>query len=223
MPISTPSYRANTSSIAVASKTYSGTQDTLRHLAVLRSTAWCVIHRPSFPSWRRSATSATTSHALVNCRLCMPRAALATKVTVVLWNRGTCLHTVKMCAVAPPLCRLYKEEVAQLAYLAFIPHREWGGWVRLLRLMTAAKPHERFFNASSGTRSVFGRWAARVNDAIGEEDHARVVGDLPPFISPPTGNDHEYVIHNYNLSHHIAAPRPAVNPHSHPYGGLASW
>ena len=43
-----------------------------------------------------------------------------------------------------------QEDVARLAYLAFIPHRERGGWVRLLRLMTATKLHERFFNTSSG-------------------------------------------------------------------------
>ena len=50
-----------------------------------------------------------------------------------------------------------QEDVALLAYLAFIPHRGRGGWVRLLGLMTATELHERFFNASSGTRSVFGR------------------------------------------------------------------
>ena len=97
-----------------------------------------------------------------------------------------------------------QEDVARFAYLAFVSHRGRGGWVRLLRLITATELHKRFFHASSGTRSVFGRWAAR--------GHASVVGDLPPFISPPAGNDHEYVIHDYNLSHNIAAPRPAVNP-----------
>ena len=107
-PSSTPSYCLIKFSITLASKTYSGKQDTLRYLAVLRSTAWSVVHRPSFPSRRRSATSATTSHAIIKHRLCMPRAALATKMMVVLWNRGTYSYTVKMCAVAPPLCRLYK-------------------------------------------------------------------------------------------------------------------
>eukprot|EP00904_Undaria_pinnatifida_P003694 jgi/Undpi1/13325/HiC_scaffold_8.g02984.m1 len=62
-----------------------------------------------------------------------------------------------MCTVAPPLCRLFKIDVARLAYLAFIPHRGRGGWVRLLRLISATELHDRFFNASSGTRSVFGR------------------------------------------------------------------
>ena len=104
-----------------------------------------------------------------------------------------------------------QEDVAQLAYLSFIPHRGRGYWVRLLRLITATELLELFFNASSGTRSVFGRWAALVNDAIKKEDHASVVGDLPLFISLPAGNDHEYVIHDYNLSHLIAAPRSAVN------------
>ena len=111
-------------------------------------------------------------------------------------------------AVMQPL----QEDVARLAYLAFIPRHGRGGWVRLVRLITAAELHESFFNSSSGTRSVFGRWAARVNDAIEEECHASVVGELPPFLSAPAGNDHEYIIHYHNLSHHIAAPRPAVNP-----------
>ena len=47
-----------------------------------------------------------------------------------------------------------QEDVARLAHLAFIPHRGRGGWVRLLRLMTATELHERFLNASSGARSV---------------------------------------------------------------------
>eukprot|EP00904_Undaria_pinnatifida_P011895 jgi/Undpi1/7836/HiC_scaffold_23.g10309.m1 len=111
-------------------------------------------------------------------------------------------------AVMPAL----QELVARPAYLAFIPHRGRGDWVLLVRLITATELHERFFNASSGTRSVFGRWAASVNDAIEEEDHASVVGDLLPFLSPPAENDHEYIIHDYNVRHHIAAPRPAVNP-----------
>ena len=106
------------------------------------------------------------------------------------------------------------EDVARLAYLSFIPHRGRGYWVRLFRLITAPELLELFFNASSGTRSVFERWAALVNDAIEIEDHASVVGDLPLFISLPAGNDHEFVIHDYNLSHLIAAPRPAVNPSS---------
>ena len=54
-----------------------------------------------------------------------------------------------------------QEDVARLAYLAFIPHRGRGGWVRLLRPITATELHERFFNTSSGTRSVFGRCRAR--------------------------------------------------------------
>ena len=54
---------------------------------------------------------------LVKYRLCMPRAALATKMMVVLWNRGTCSHTVKMCAVAPPLCRLDKKTLPGLRTL----------------------------------------------------------------------------------------------------------
>ena len=32
-----------------------------------------------------------------------------------------------------------QEDVARLAHLAFIPHRGRGGWVRLLRLITATK------------------------------------------------------------------------------------
>ena len=102
-----------------------------------------------------------------------------------------------------------QEDVARLAYLAFIPA---GGLGLPFLADYGDQLHERFFNASSGTRSVFGRWAARVNDAIEEEDHARFVGDLSPFISLPAGNDHEYVVHDYNLSHNIAATRPAVNP-----------
>ena len=105
-----------------------------------------------------------------------------------------------------------QEDVARLAYLAFILHRRRGGWVCLLRMIMATELHERFFNSCSGTRSVFGRWAARVNGAIEEKDHSSVVSDLPPFLSAPAGNDHEYVIHDYYLSHHIATPRPAVNP-----------
>ena len=53
-------------------------------------------------------------------------------------------------------------------YPVFIPHSGRGGWVRLLRLITANKLQDRFFDASSGARSVFGRWAACVNDAIEE-------------------------------------------------------
>ena len=119
---------------------------------------------------------------------------------------------VKMCAVAPPLYRLYKKTYSGLLTLLTFFIAGGGGWVRLLRLIMATELTERFFNSCSGTRSVFGRWAARVDGAIEEKDHASVVGDLPPFLSPPAENDHEYVIHDYNLSHQIATPRPAVNP-----------
>ena len=47
----------------------------------------------------------------------MPRSALATKMMVALWKRGTCWHTVKMCAVAPPSCRLYKKTLPGLRTL----------------------------------------------------------------------------------------------------------
>ena len=114
-----------------------------------------------------------------------------------------------------------QEDVARRAYLALNPHHGRGRWVRLLRPIAATKLHERLFNASSGTRSVFGRWAARVYDAV-EEDHVSVVGDFPPFLSPPAGKDHEHIIHDCNVRHHIAEPRPAVTPHGHSYGGLAA-
>ena len=43
-----------------------------------------------------------------------------------------------------------QEDVARLAYLAFIPHRGRGGWVRLHRLMTATELHEWFLTLALG-------------------------------------------------------------------------
>ena len=138
----------------------------------------------------------------------MPTAVLATEMLMVLWKLGTCLHIVKLYAVAPPLCRLNRKTLPGSDTLLSLLIAGGGA----LRLMTPTKLHDRFFHASSGTRSVFGWWAACVNASIEVKDHARVVGDLPPFSPPPAGNDHKYVIHDYNLSQHIVAPCPAANP-----------
>ena len=76
-----------------------------------------------------------------------------------------------------------QEDFARVSYPPFIPHREWEPWVRILRLLSTADQRQQFYE--SGTQSVFGQWALRVNAAIEYEDSVRIVGDLPPFPSPP--------------------------------------
>ena len=78
-----------------------------------------------------------------------------------------------------------QEDVTRVSYPPFIPHREWGPWVRMLRLLSTADQQHQFFDTEPGTQSVFGQWALRVNAAIEYEDSVRIVGDLPPFPSPP--------------------------------------
>ena len=109
VPSSTPSYRAITSSRSL-----------LRRRRTPARKIHCIIwpccgrlHGVWFTGHRFPPADVRLRqrrrHAFVKFNLCMPRAALATKMMVVLWNRGTCSHTAKMCAVAPPLCRLYKK------------------------------------------------------------------------------------------------------------------
>ena len=78
-----------------------------------------------------------------------------------------------------------QEDVARVSYPAFIPHRGCGSWVRSLRLRTAAEQQQQFFDTDSGTRSVFGQWALRVNAASKYEDSVNIVRDSPLFPSPP--------------------------------------
>ena len=70
-----------------------------------------------------------------------------------------------------------QEEFARVSYPPFIPHREWGPWMRILRLLSTADRQQQFYETESGTQSVFGQWALRVNAAIKCEDSVRIVGD----------------------------------------------
>lgn len=80
-----------------------------------------------------------------------------------------------------------QEDVARVSYPAFIPHRQWGDWVRTLRLMTVTELQHQF-DTSAETTCILGRWALRVNNAIEHEDSAVIVGNLPTFPLPPAGN-----------------------------------
>ena len=124
-----PSYRAITSSIIVASKTHSGTQDTLRHLpcCARRHGVWFTGHR--FPpadfrlrQRRQAACQVQAVHAEGGAGNEDDGGPLEP------WHMFAHRQDVRGSSA---VMQARQEDVARLAYLAFIPHRGRGGWVRL--------------------------------------------------------------------------------------------